>query len=135
MSSEKIQPEHLARPAFVYVRQSKPEQIRQHPESRRRQYALVDRARALGWRDVVTIDDDQGKTASGATARLGFQRLVATVGLGQAGAVVGLEVARLARNNSDWYQLLDLCGVMNTLIIDAEGSMIRGSRMIGCCWA
>jgi DNA invertase Pin-like site-specific DNA recombinase len=121
VSSEKIRPEHLARPAFVYVRQSKPEQIRQHPESRRRQYALGDRARALGWRDVVTIDDDQGKTASGATARLGFQRLVATVGLGQAGAVVGLEVARLARNNSDWYQLLDLCGVMNTLIIDAEG--------------
>lgn len=101
MSSEKIQPEHLARPAFVYVRQSKPEQIRQHPESGRRQYALVDRAHTLGWRDVVTIDDDQGKTASGATARLGFQRLVATVGLGQAGAVVSLEVARLARNNSD----------------------------------
>jgi hypothetical protein len=121
MSREKIQPELLARPAFVYVRQSKMEQVRQHQESRRRQYGLADHARDLGWREVIVIDDDQAKSGTTATGRLGFQRLVATVGLGQAGAVVGLEVARMARNNRDWYQLLDLCGLMNTLIVDADG--------------
>jgi DNA invertase Pin-like site-specific DNA recombinase len=121
MSREKIQPEHLARPAFVYVRQSKMEQVRRHQESRRRQYGLAEHTRALGWREVIIIDDDQAKSGTTATSRVGFQRLVAAVGLGQAGAVVGLEVARLARNNRDWYQLLDLCGLMNTLIVDAEG--------------
>jgi DNA invertase Pin-like site-specific DNA recombinase len=121
MSREKIQPEHLARPAFVYVRQSKMEQVRRHQESRRRQYGLAEHTRALGWREVIIIDDDQAKSGTTATNRAGFQRLVAAVGLGQAGAVVGLEVARLARNNRDWYQLLDLCGLMNTVIVDAEG--------------
>ena len=121
MSREKIQPEHLARPAFVYVRQSKMEQVRRHQESRRRQYGLAEHARGLGWREVIIIDNDQAKSGTRATGRLGFQRLVATVGLGLAGAVVGLEVARLARNNRDWYQLLDLCGLMNTLIVDADG--------------
>jgi excisionase family DNA binding protein len=121
ISKEKIQPEHLARPAFVYVRQSTVGQVRHRHESQRRQYGLADDARALGWREVIVIDADQGKSGASATDRLGFQRLVATVGLGQAGAVVGLEVSRLARNNRDWYQLLDLCGLMNTLIIDADG--------------
>ncbi len=121
MSSEKIRPEHLERPAFVYVRQSTLEQVRHHRESQRRQYALAEHARALGWRDVIVIDDDLGKSGTSTSGRFGFQRLVATVGLGQAGGVFGLEVSRLARNNRDWYQLLDLCGVMDTLIIDAEG--------------
>lgn len=121
MSSEKIQSEHLARPAFIYVRQSTVGQVRHHHESQRRQYGLADHARTLGWREVVVIDDDLGKSGASASGRVGFQRLVATVGLGQAGGVFGLEVSRLARNNRDWYQLLDLCGVMNTLIIDAEG--------------
>ena len=121
MSSEKIRPEHVARPAFIYVRQSTLGQVRHHHESRRRQYGLADHARGLGWHDVVVIDDDLGKSGASASGRVGFQRLVATVGLGQAGGVFGLEVSRLARNNRDWYQLLDLCGLMNTLIIDAEG--------------
>jgi DNA invertase Pin-like site-specific DNA recombinase len=121
MSREKIQPEHLARPAFVYVRQSTLEQVRHHLESQRVQYGLADHARALGWREVVVIDDDLGKSGASAAGRVGFQRLVATVGLGQAGAIFASEVSRLARNNRDWYHLLDLCGLLNTLIIDTEG--------------
>ncbi|MGH7391038.1 MAG: recombinase family protein [Candidatus Rokuibacteriota bacterium] len=121
MSSEKIRSEHLARPAFIYVRQSTLGQVRHHHESQRRQYGLAEHARGLGWREVVVIDDDLGKSGASASGRVGFQRLVATVGLGQAGGVFGLEVSRLARNNRDWYQLLDLCSVMNTLIIDAGG--------------
>jgi DNA invertase Pin-like site-specific DNA recombinase len=120
MSKEKIQPEHLDRPAFVYVRQSNPGQVRHHHESRRLQYGLAEHARALGWRDVIVIDDDQGKSATSTAGRVGFQRLVATVGLGQAGAIFGIDVARLARNNRDWYQVLDLCGLLNTLIVDTE---------------
>ena len=121
MSSEKIHPEHLGRPAFVYVRQSTFDQVRHHHESRRRQYDLQGHARTLGWHQVVVIDEDLGKSGATAVGRTGFQRLVAEVSLGHAGAVFGLEVSRLARNNRDWYQLLDLCGLMNTLIVDAEG--------------
>jgi len=121
MSSEKIHPEHVGRAAFVYVRQSTFDQVRHHHESRRRQYDLQGHARTLGWRDVVVIDEDLGKSGATAVGRTGFQRLVAEVSLGHAGAVFGLEVSRLARNNRDWYQLLDLCGLMNTLIVDAEG--------------
>ncbi len=121
MSNPKICPEHLARPAIVYVRQSTLDQVRHHQESRRRQYDLAAHARALGWREVTVIDDDLGKSGATAADRAGFQRLVAEVSLGRVGAVVSLEVSRLARNNRDWYQLLDLCGLLNTLIIDAEG--------------
>lgn len=120
-SNPKIRPEHLARPAIVYVRQSTLDQVRHHQESRRRQYDLAAHARALGWREVTVIDEDLGKSGASATNRAGFQRLVAEVSLGRVGAVVGLEVSRLARNNRDWYQLLDLCGLLDTLIIDAEG--------------
>src|SRR5262245_1961166 len=120
-SRDKIQSEHLTRPAFIYVRQSTIDQVRHRHESRRRQYGLADHARDLGWREVIVVDDDLGKSGASAVGRVGFQRLVATVGLGQAGAVFGLEVSRLARNNRDWYQLLDLCGLMNTLIVDADG--------------
>jgi excisionase family DNA binding protein len=121
MSSDKIHSEHLGRPAFVYVRQSTFDQVRHHHESRRRQYDLQGHARTLGWTQVVVIDEDLGKSGATAAGRTGFQRLVAEVSLGHAGAVFGLEVSRLARNNRDWYQLLDLCGLMNTLIVDAEG--------------
>jgi DNA invertase Pin-like site-specific DNA recombinase len=134
MSSEKIRAEHLSRRAFVYVRQSSLGQVRQHRESRQRQYDLEQHARALGWVDVVVIDEDQGKSGATAVGRAGFQRLVADVSLGRVGAVVGLEVSRLARNNRDWYQLLDLCGLMNTLIVDAaRASTIPASSMTGCC--
>jgi DNA invertase Pin-like site-specific DNA recombinase len=121
ISSEKIRAEHLRRPAFVYVRQSSLTQVRHHQESRRRQYDLQDHARALGWTQVIVIDDDLGKSGATSAGRLGFQRLVADVSLGHVGAVFGLEVSRLARNNRDWYQLLDLCGLTNTLIADADG--------------
>lgn len=121
MSSEKIGPEHLRRPAFVYVRQSTFDQVRHHHESRRRPYDLEGHARRFGWTQVIVIDEDLGKSGATAAHRTGFQRLVAEVSLGHVGAVFGLEVSRLARNNRDWYQLLDLCGLMNTLIVDAEG--------------
>jgi len=120
-SSEKIRPEHLARPALVYVRQSTVDQVRHHQESRRRQYGLADHARALGWREVLILDEDLGKSGATAVGRVGFQRLVADVSLGRAGAVFGLEVSRLARNNRDWYHLLELCALTSTLIVDAEG--------------
>lgn len=120
-SNDKIRGEHLQRPAFVYVRQSSLTQVRHHQESRRRQYDLQAHARGLGWSHVIVIDDDLGKSGATAAGRPGFQRLVAEVSLGHAGAVVGLDVSRLARNNRDWYQLLDLCGLTNTLIIDGEG--------------
>jgi DNA invertase Pin-like site-specific DNA recombinase len=121
MNSDKIRSEHLSRRAFVYVRQSSLGQVRQHRESGQRQYDLEHHARTLGWADVVVVDEDQGKSGATAAGRQGFQRLVAEVSLGRVGAVLGLEVSRLARNNRDWYQLLDLCGLMNTLIVDAEG--------------
>jgi DNA invertase Pin-like site-specific DNA recombinase len=120
-STEKITPAHLARTAFVYVRQSSPTQLRHHHESRRRQYDLAERARGLGWQDVVVIDEDLGKSGASATNRFGFQRLVADVSLGKVGAVFGLEVYRLARNNRDWYQLMDLCALTHTLIVDSGG--------------
>jgi DNA invertase Pin-like site-specific DNA recombinase len=121
MSSEKIQPEHLRRPALVYIRQSTWDQVRHHHESRHRQYDLEGHARHFGWAQVIVIDEDLGKSGATTAGRTGFQRLVAEVSLGHAGAVFGLEVSRLARNNRDWYQLLDLCGLTNTLIVDAEG--------------
>src|SRR5881296_3961121 len=121
MSSEKIHPEHLGRPAFVYVRQSTFDQVRHHPESRRRQYDLAAEARAWGWQEVLVIDEDLGKSGATVAGRTGFQRLVADVSLGRAGAVFSLEVSRLARNNRDWHQLLELCGLTNTVIVDAEG--------------
>lgn len=120
-SNAKIRLEHLARPAIIYVRQSTLDQVRHHQESGRRQYDLAAHARALGWHEVIVIDEDLGKSAATAANRAGFQRLVAEVSLGRVGAVVSLEVSRLARNNRDWYQLLDLCALLNTLIIDAEG--------------
>ena len=119
--SEKIRPEHLARPALVYVRQSTVDQVRHHHESRRRQYDLAAEARAWGWQEVLVIDEDLGKSGATVAGRTGFQRLVADVSLGRAGAVFSREVSRLARNNRDWHQLLELCGLTNTVIVDAEG--------------
>ena len=120
-NTEKIAPQHLARPAVVYVRQSTVGQVRHHHESRRRQYDLAARAKQLGWREVSVIDEDLGRSGASSAARTGFQHLVAEVGLGHIGAILAIEVSRLARNHRDWYQLLDLCGLMDTLIIDDEG--------------
>ena len=116
----KINAEHLARRACVYIRQSTPDQVQNNLESQRRQYALVERARALGWRDVEVIDEDQGNSASG-TVRRGFERLLAALCDGQVGAVLSIEASRLARNGRDWHTLLEFCSVVDALIIDADG--------------
>ncbi|MGH9895895.1 MAG: recombinase family protein, partial [bacterium] len=121
--SDHITAVHLHRAAFVYIRQSTATQVEHNRESTARQYALADRAVELGWtRDQVTvIDQDLGLSGASAAQRSGFARLITEVALGQVGIVLGLEVSRLARNNADWYRLLDLCGVTDTLIGDADG--------------
>ena len=115
----KITPEHLARGAFVYVRQSTNDQVLNNHESRRRQYSLTDRARALGWAAVEVIDDDLGRSGSG-IARPGFEKLLAAICEGRVGAVVSLEASRLARNGRDWHTLLEFCGLVGTLIVDED---------------
>jgi DNA invertase Pin-like site-specific DNA recombinase len=119
----KIGPVHLGRDAYVYVRQSTLTQVREHTEGLARQYELRERAIALGWdaHQVRVIDADLGRSGAEMTAREGFKDLVAEVGLGQVGIIFGIEVSRLARNNADWYQLLDLCALTNTLIADSDG--------------
>jgi DNA invertase Pin-like site-specific DNA recombinase/predicted DNA-binding transcriptional regulator AlpA len=119
----KINASHLSRAAYVYLRQSSPAQVEHNRESTRRQYALVTKASALGWpaQQIVVIDEDLGLSGAGIVERSGFARLTAEVALGHVGIVLGLEVSRLARNNADWYRLLDLCGVTDTLIGDADG--------------
>jgi len=120
---------HLRRQAFVYLRQSSQAQVERNVESTDRQYALVGRAVELGFarEQVVVIDEDLGISGSGLSDRSGFARLAAEVALGHAGLVLGLEVSRLARNNVDWYRLLDLCGVTDTVIGDADGLYHPGS--------
>jgi DNA invertase Pin-like site-specific DNA recombinase len=115
----KITPDHLARSAYVYVRQSTLGQMLHNPESRRRQYALPTRARALGWEKVVVIDDDLGRSGGG-TARPGFERLLSAICTEAAGAVFAIEASRLARNGRDWHTLLEFCALLNTLIIDED---------------
>jgi DNA invertase Pin-like site-specific DNA recombinase len=119
----KLQPTHLQRTAIVYVRQSSPAQVEHNRESTLRQYALVERAATLGWqRDQISvIDEDLGMSGASSAQRLGFARLTTEVALKRVGIVLGLEVSRLARNNADWYRLLDLCGMTDTLIGDADG--------------
>ena len=119
----KITTDHLRRCAVVYVRQSSSTQVENNRESTARQYQLAERAVELGWprEQVKVLDEDLGISGSGLTNRAGFARMIAEVALGQIGIVLGLEVSRLARNNADWYRLLDLCGVTNTLIGDADG--------------
>jgi DNA invertase Pin-like site-specific DNA recombinase/uncharacterized protein YndB with AHSA1/START domain len=125
----KLTASHLRRTAFVYVRQSSQAQLERNVESTDRQYALVQRAIELGFarEQVVVIDEDLGISGSGMSDRSGFARLAAEVALGHAGLVLGLEVSRLARNNVDWYRLLDLCGVTDTVIGDADGLYHPGS--------
>ena len=120
---QKVTAKHLSREAFLYVRQSTLKQVYENTESTKRQYALRERAVALGWPDdhVVVIDDDLGKSGASSDNRLGFQRLVSEVGLGHAGIVLGLEVSRLARNSTDWHRLLEICALTNTLILDEDG--------------
>lgn len=118
--SDKIRNEHLQRAAYIYVRQSSQHQVLHHQESRRRQYDLTLRARQLGFANTVVIDEDQGKSGSGLQKRPGFGRLLAAVCQGEVGAVIALEASRLARNNRDWYHLIDLCALTETLIVDSD---------------
>ena len=121
--SGKVKPNHTRRVAFVYIRQSSPQQVENNRESTARQYALVERACELGWprEQVLVVDEDLGLSGSGSVVRSGFARMTAEVALGHVGIVLGLEVSRLARNNADWYHLLDLCGMTDTLIGDSDG--------------
>ena len=116
----KITPDHLARGAFIYIRQSTVDQLANNHESRRRQYGLADRARALGWTDVTVIDDDLGRSGSG-VSRPGLERLLAAICEGRVGAVFAIEASRLARNGRDWHTLLEFCGLVGTLIADEDG--------------
>ena len=124
MSREvRIQPQQLARTAIVYVRQSTVKQLAQHQESTRRQYQLAETARRLGWPQprICVIDEDLGRSGTGSAERHGFQRLVATIGLGEVGIVLVTEVSRLSRLNSDWHRVIELCAVFETLIADEDG--------------
>ena len=120
---DKLRPTHLKRQAWLYIRQSSMTQVRDNVESREAQYELAARAEALGWRaeDVHVVDDDLGQSGAQVAGRSGFQSLVAAVGLGEVGLILGKEVSRLARDNATWYQLLDLCAMTDTLIADADG--------------
>jgi DNA invertase Pin-like site-specific DNA recombinase len=119
----KIKLTHTQRAAYVYIRQSTPGQVEHNRESTARQYALADRACRLGWpqQQVVIVDEDLGLSGSSTDKRSGFVRLTSEVALAHVGIVLGLEVSRLARNNADWYRLLELCGITDTLIGDNDG--------------
>ncbi len=120
---QKITASHLKRDAYLYVRQSTLRQVFENTESTKRQYGLRDRAVALGWplERVVVIDHDLGQSGASAADRLGFQKLVADVGMGRVGIVLGLEVSRLARSSADWHRLLEICALSDTLILDEDG--------------
>lgn len=120
---DKILRRHQDRLAIVYVRQSTVQQVERHQESTKLQYALADRASQFGWarEQIIVIDDDLGRSGASIEGRLGFQRLVAEVGLGKVGLVLGVEMSRLARSCRDWHQLLEICALFDTLIADADG--------------
>jgi len=122
VADERLTTTHRAKLAYIYVRQSSVHQVRQHQESTELQYRLVDRAVRLGWphERVQVIDEDLGKSGAGGVERQGFQKLIAEIGLGNAGLVISLDASRLARNNRDWHQLLELCSVFGVLIADGE---------------
>lgn len=117
--TDKITQDHLARAAYIYIRQSTPDQVQYNLESRQRQYALCERARALGWAKPVTIDEDLGRSGGG-SERPGYERLLAAVCQGQVGIVIAVEASRLARNGRDWHRLLEFCGLVGTLIADED---------------
>jgi DNA invertase Pin-like site-specific DNA recombinase len=122
-ASQKVTPGQLKRDAYLYIRQSTLRQVMENTESTQRQYALRQRAVALGWPGdrIIVIDSDLGQSGAAPGERAGFQRLVAEVGMGRAGMVMGLEVSRLARNCSDWHRLLEICAMTKTLILDEDG--------------
>jgi DNA invertase Pin-like site-specific DNA recombinase len=129
MISDLVTARHLSRKAVVYIRQSHPHQVLSNQESLRLQYALCQRARDLGWReaDVEVVDADLGLSGAAADHRRGFKDLIARVTLGEVGIILSYDVTRLARNCSDWYPLLDLCGFRQCLIADRDGVYDPGS--------
>src|SRR5262247_2575679 len=120
MMSDKIRPHHLDRRAILYVRQSSSYQVLHNRESSALQYAMRDRLVALGWSEIEIIDDDLGRSAAGGVMRAGFERMVAEVCLGKVGAVAAQEVSRFARNSRDWQQLIEMCRVVDTILVDQE---------------
>ena len=120
MTSDKIRPHHLDRKAILYVRQSSSHQVLHNRESRALQYAMRDRLTGLGWSEIAIIDDDLGRSAAGSVTRAGFERMVAEVCLGKVGAVAAREVSRFARNSRDWQQLIEMCRVVDTVLVDGE---------------
>ena len=123
MPELKVTQQHLEHDAYLYIRQSTPRQVLENTESTQRQYALRDRAVALGWplERIHVLDCDLGKSGSQSAGRDGFQKLVSEVALGKAGLVMGLEVSRLARNSADWHRLIELCSLAGALILDEDG--------------
>jgi DNA invertase Pin-like site-specific DNA recombinase len=107
--TEKIKPQHLERKAILYIRQSSAYQVTHNLESQKLQYAMEQRLRQLGWREIEIVDEDLGRSAAGTVARAGFERMVAEVCLGKVGAVAAREVSRFARNSRDWQQLVEVC--------------------------
>src|SRR3954462_15494071 len=120
MTSEKIRPHHLERKALLYVRQSSAHQVLHNRESSALQYAMRDRLTVLGWSEIEVIDEDLGRSAAGSVQRAGFDRMVAEVCLGKVGAVCAREVSRFARNSRDWQQLIEMCRVVDTVLVDQE---------------
>jgi len=118
--SEKIKPHHLQRKAILYIRQSSAFQVQHNQESGRLQYAMKERLQQLGWQDVEIIDEDLGRSGAGTILRHGFERMVADVCLGKVGAVAAREVSRFARNSREWQQLVEMCRVVDTLLIDQD---------------
>ena len=120
MISDKVRPHHLQRKAILYVRQSSAHQVLHNRESSALQYAMRDRLMALGWSEIEVIDDDLGRSAAGGVQRAGFERMVAEVCLGKVGAVCAREVSRFARNSRDWQQLIEMCRVVDTVLVDQD---------------
>lgn len=118
--SDKVTADHLGRAAILYIRQSSPHQVQHNEESRRLQYAMRDRLGQLGWSEVAVIDDDLGRSAGGTIERAGFERLVAAVSLGDVGVVAARELSRFARNSRDWQKLMEVCRLVDTLLVDQD---------------
>lgn len=136
-TASKVTSDHLRRQAYLYVRQSSLQQVHDHRESTARQYDLKRRAHALGWpsEQIVVIDEDLGLSGASSVERNGFQRLVAEVGLGRVGLVMGLEVSRLARNSTDWHRLLEIAPSLRRSSSTRMASTTRGTLTIACSWA
>ena len=134
MITDKISPHHLERKAILYVRQSSAHQVLHNRESGALQYAMRDRLTALGFIEIEVIDEDLGRSATGGVQRAGFEWMVAEVCLGKVGAVCAREVSRFARNSRDWQQLIEMCRVVDTVLVDQETIYAPRRAMTVCCW-